>query len=76
MAVVAHLNIPKILTVFLKDKQCTVYPVRPAQCRTFPWWKENLSSKEAWRGLQGNVKVFRIAVSFPLNEIEKHLVDS
>jgi Fe-S-cluster containining protein len=34
--------------VFLKDKQCTLYPVRPKQCKTFPWWKENLSSVEAW----------------------------
>lgn len=34
--------------VFLQDNRCTVYPVRPAQCRTFPWWISNLSSKEAW----------------------------
>ncbi len=34
--------------VFLKDKKCLVYPVRPKQCQTFPWWKETLSSREAW----------------------------
>ncbi len=34
--------------IFLKDNKCTVYSVRPTQCRTFPWWKENLSSPEAW----------------------------
>lgn len=35
--------------IFLKDKRCTIYPVRPQQCRTFPWWAQNLSSPEAWR---------------------------
>jgi uncharacterized protein len=34
--------------VFLRDRKCLVYPVRPKQCRTFPWWKENLSSQESW----------------------------
>ncbi len=30
------------------DKGCRVYPARPPQCRTFPFWKENLSSLETW----------------------------
>ena len=34
--------------VFLKDGKCHVYQCRPRQCRTFPWWKENLSSPEQW----------------------------
>lgn len=34
--------------VFLKDKKCSIYPVRPKQCRTFPWWQRNLKSKEDW----------------------------
>lgn len=35
--------------VFLKDKKCQIYSVRPKQCRTFPWWPQNLSSEEEWR---------------------------
>ena len=35
--------------VFLKDKKCQVYAARPKQCRTFPWWKENLESWAAWK---------------------------
>lgn len=35
--------------IFLKDKKCQIYPVRPVQCRTFPWWAENLTSPEAWQ---------------------------
>lgn len=28
---------------------CIVYPVRPGQCRTFPFWFENLRSAKKWR---------------------------
>lgn len=28
---------------------CAIYPVRPLQCRTFPFWFQNLRSREAWR---------------------------
>lgn len=27
---------------------CSVYPVRPAQCRTYPFWPEIISSPTAW----------------------------
>lgn len=27
---------------------CAVYDARPAQCRTWPFWPENLESPEAW----------------------------
>lgn len=29
-------------------KGCTVYPVRPAQCRTWPFWESNLATPEDW----------------------------
>jgi Fe-S-cluster containining protein len=29
-------------------KGCSIYPVRPLQCRTWPFWPENLSSKKSW----------------------------
>ncbi len=34
--------------VFLKDKRCMIYEARPRQCRTFPWWKENLHTPASW----------------------------
>lgn len=34
--------------VFLKDNKCSVYQARPIQCRTYPWWKQNLNSQESW----------------------------
>lgn len=35
--------------VFLKGKRCELYDVRPKQCRTFPWWSENLKSSDDWK---------------------------
>lgn len=35
--------------IFLEGKKCKIYPVRPKQCQTFPWWKENLHSEESWK---------------------------
>lgn len=34
--------------VFLENKKCKVYGARPLQCRTFPFWKENVNSEESW----------------------------
>jgi len=30
------------------DSGCTVYNVRPLQCRTFPFWENILSSAKSW----------------------------
>jgi len=27
---------------------CEIYPVRPRQCRTFPFWEEHLQTQENW----------------------------
>lgn len=34
--------------VFLQDKQCRIYTKRPTQCRSYPFWPQILSSKDAW----------------------------
>ena len=39
--------------IFLTDfgngqRGCAIYAVRPNQCRTWPFWKENLHSPDAW----------------------------
>ena len=30
------------------EKGCVIYPVRPAQCRNWPFWTENLASETDW----------------------------
>jgi hypothetical protein len=38
--------------VFLRRENgrtmCGIYPVRPLQCRTWPFWNVNLKSRQAW----------------------------
>lgn len=31
-----------------RDSGCTVYEARPTQCRTWPFWSENLETPEDW----------------------------
>jgi len=38
--------------IFLEDNRCIIYPVRPLQCRTFPFWPENLKSHFRWSQLK------------------------
>ncbi len=35
-----------------RERGCTIYPVRPAQCRTWPFWHSNLESPQAWQETQ------------------------
>jgi len=60
--------------IFLKNRKCSIYSVRPKQCRTFPWWPQNLKSEKDWdkaakycEGIQKNAPVV------PLTTIEKQL---
>jgi len=31
-----------------KEAGCTIYPVRPPQCRTWPFWESNVRTPESW----------------------------
>ncbi len=38
--------------IFLRDsagqRKCMIYPVRPSQCRSWPFWSSNLTGPDAW----------------------------
>lgn len=61
--------------VFLKGKRCEVYEVRPKQCRTFPWWSENLKTPEHWKETAARCEGIDHADAplISLEEIQKHL---
>ena len=40
-----HLKNPDKDCEFLRNKRCGVYEGRPTQCRTWPFWPENLKAK-------------------------------
>jgi Fe-S-cluster containining protein len=35
-----------------KTAGCTVYPARPVQCQTWPFWPENVETPEEWERIQ------------------------
>ncbi|MCK5738462.1 YkgJ family cysteine cluster protein [bacterium] len=35
------------------DNGCKIYPVRPTQCRTFPFWQGLLTSEMEWQEMAG-----------------------
>lgn len=37
-----------------QTRGCRIYPVRPKQCRSWPFWNSNLSSEESWKSIQGD----------------------
>jgi uncharacterized protein len=34
---------------FLEKGGCSIHPVKPVQCRVFPFWPETIGSRAAWR---------------------------
>jgi uncharacterized protein len=63
------------------ENGCSIYPVRPLQCSTFPFWFQNMRSLDAWEGALlrcpgiGKGPLFprdaileRIGLSFPIYE--------
>ena len=61
--------------VFLKDNKCQVYNERPEQCRTFPWWFENVKNRAAWEETAARCEGINHPDSdlVPCSEIKKHV---
>jgi Fe-S-cluster containining protein len=38
----------------MKEKKCLIYPVRPTQCRTYPFWNEFMNSDDDEREFPEN----------------------
>lgn len=61
--------------IFLKviegRKQCVIYSVRPNQCRTWPFWPNNLSSPDIWNRAAQKCPGINRGRFYSLEEIEK-----
>lgn len=40
---------PNYDCIFMEAGRCRIYPVRPRQCRSFPFWPDALRSPERWQ---------------------------
>ena len=53
---------------------CSIYQARPTQCRTWPFWPENLKSEKAWQRAAGNCEGMKQGLAsrgqfFPIEKI-------
>lgn len=53
------------------SRRCTIYPVRPKQCRTWPFWNSNLESREAWAEASKGCPGMGQGNFIPLEEIQR-----
>ena len=57
-------------------RRCTVYPVRPKQCRTWPFWPEIVKTPQAWKAAGRSCPGIDRGEFVPLASIEATLADS
>lgn len=60
--------------IFLKtengQKRCSIYPVRPNQCRTWPFWASNLESPHSWNETARSCPGMNRGKLFSMKEID------
>ncbi|MHC4196408.1 MAG: YkgJ family cysteine cluster protein [Planctomycetota bacterium] len=52
---------------------CSIYEVRPKQCRTFPFWRTNLKTRGAWEELKESCPGVDKGRLYTTDEIEEIL---
>jgi len=62
--------------IFLKDNACSVYDVRPTQCRTFPFWPANLKSRYRWKLIAEDCEGIGRGRLYSKEEIDRILLES
>ena len=56
--------------IFL-DGGCSVYEARPTQCRTFPFWQENIAYEGAWAAVCLKCRGAGAGELYPLERIRR-----
>lgn len=61
--------------IFLENKEgrrtCCIYPVRPTQCRSWPFWADNLAGEKAWNKATKKCSGINRGRLYRADEIEK-----
>lgn len=59
-----------------RTRRCTVYEARPRQCRTWPFWKQNLTHEGAWAREADNCPGMNQGQLVPLEVIDQRADES
>lgn len=54
-------------------RSCAIYPVRPTQCRTWPFWPGNVRDHEDWARAATRCPGINRGATFPCDEIQARL---
>lgn len=52
-------------------RRCTIYTLRPRQCRTWPFWNSNLESPETWEEVKTTCPGTGVGPLYQLEHIQK-----
>jgi Fe-S-cluster containining protein len=53
------------------QRACTIYPVRPNQCRTWPFWSSNLESPYNWNGTAQKCPGINRGRGYSIEQVER-----
>lgn len=53
------------------EGKCSIYPVRPTQCRTYPFWPEILISEQKWNSEEARCEGINQGEAVELEHIEE-----
>lgn len=62
--------------IFLSEKGCSIYPVRPKQCMNYPFWPSIMESEKAWKEESMHCPGIGQGELVSKEEIEKKLADA
>ena len=72
---ISLIELPNYDCIFLQrikeGIKCKIYPVRPAQCRTWPFWKMNLKDSSAFLNNTKRCQGINRGKKFPQNQIDE-----
>lgn len=57
--------------IMLQDDKCSIYDVRPIQCRTYPFWPYNISTRKRWVKAADSCPGIGIGRHYSRKEIEE-----
>jgi Fe-S-cluster containining protein len=55
--------------VFWKDGGCSVYPARPTQCRTYPFWNTIVDDEQHWNSEADECPGIGLGPAWPASKI-------
>jgi len=56
-------------------RTCSIYPARPKQCRTWPFWDSNLADENAWNSLKSSCPGINQGDLVPLETIQQRAAE-